>query len=134
MSMASFDLRIKNGDKLMILDNLVIDVSSFAYSHPGGQFLIDYNIGRDIGKFFYGGYALDGNFNSVNAETERHVHTNIARKIVNKLAIATLKPDAIRWNHQNKNTDVTFKIDHTNTHKINGYTRTFQFNSIDGKT
>jgi hypothetical protein len=87
--------------------------------------LIDYNIGRDIGKFFYGGYALDGNFNDPNKETERHCHSNIARKIVNKLAIATLKKDAIRWNHKNKNSDVTFKINHENSHKINAYTRIF---------
>jgi len=36
-------------------------MSSYAFQHPGGAFLLEYNVGRDISKFFYGGYALDGN-------------------------------------------------------------------------
>jgi cytochrome b involved in lipid metabolism len=30
-------------------------------NHPGGKFVIEHNIGRDVSKFFYGGYSLDGN-------------------------------------------------------------------------
>ena len=125
MSETCFEQRVKNGEQLMILDNMVLDVSSFAYSHPGGQFLIDYNIGRDIGKFFYGGYILDGNSDNVKSHNYRNAHSNIARKIVNKLAIASLKKDSVRWNHRNKDTDVTFKIDRENSHKINHFTETF---------
>ena len=106
----------------MILDNMVLEVSSFAYSHPGGQFLIDYNVGRDIGKFFYGGYILDGNGDSLKQHTYRNSHSNIARKIVNKLAIATLKKDNLRWNQKTKDTDITFKIEHENSHKVNHFT------------
>jgi len=57
--MDEFDFRVKAGEKLVILDDMVIDLTYFAYSHPGGTFLIDFNIGKDIGKFFYGGYAFD---------------------------------------------------------------------------
>lgn len=34
-------------------------MSSFAANHPGGTFSITHNIGRDISKFFYGGYSLE---------------------------------------------------------------------------
>ncbi len=40
----------------MILNDLVLDVRSYMNSHPGGTFLLDKNIGRDIAKYFDGGY------------------------------------------------------------------------------
>jgi cytochrome b involved in lipid metabolism len=40
---------------------MVIDIAPYASAHPGGSFLLQYNVGRDISKFFYGGHALDGN-------------------------------------------------------------------------
>lgn len=54
--------------------------------HPGGSYLIKHNIGKDVSKYFYGGYSLDGNVMGVNAVG--HFHSNFARKLVNKLAIA----------------------------------------------
>ena len=63
ISEEEFEKRIKDGEQLVILDNMVVDISSYAYNHPGGAFLLDYNVGRDISKFFYGSYALDGNGN-----------------------------------------------------------------------
>lgn len=45
----------------VILDEIVIDMSEYMDNHPGGKFLLEHNKGRDISKFFYGGYALDGN-------------------------------------------------------------------------
>ena len=45
--------------KLVILDDLVLDVSEFVNAHPGGRFLLERNSGRDISKFFYGGYSLE---------------------------------------------------------------------------
>ena len=56
-----FEKRISEGIQLVILDDMVLDISDFAYHHPGGAFLLEYNIGRDISKFFYGSYSLDGN-------------------------------------------------------------------------
>jgi cytochrome b involved in lipid metabolism len=38
---------------------MVLDVRKFRSEHPGGQFLIDFHIGRDVSKFFYGGYVLE---------------------------------------------------------------------------
>jgi cytochrome b involved in lipid metabolism len=62
---------------LVILDDLVIDVGDYMDNHPGGKFLLAHNIGRDVSKFFYGGYSLDGNL--IN-KTKRHTHSNMARQ------------------------------------------------------
>jgi len=67
MTEEEFETRVKNGEKLVILDNLVLDIGGYAYAHPGGAHLINYNIGRDISKFIYGSYALIGNSNDPKA-------------------------------------------------------------------
>ena len=59
-------------------------------NHPGGKFLIGHNIGTDISKFFYGGYALDQNIGEIG---KRHNHTNAARDQINSMAIARLVPN-----------------------------------------
>ena len=53
-----FEDQLKKGMKLMILDDLVLDVSEFYKVHPGGKFVIEHCVGTDIAKFFYGGYSL----------------------------------------------------------------------------
>lgn len=67
----------------MLLDNLVLDVSKFKEEHPGGRFVFSQNIGRDISKFFYGGYILE-NYTGL----KPHSHSGIARLTVNTLIIA----------------------------------------------
>lgn len=67
----------------MILDDLVLDVTEFAKSHPGGRFLIEKNIGRDISKYFHGGYSYEPLLGAKN-----HAHSNYARTIVNSLIVA----------------------------------------------
>ena len=47
------DDRVKAGAKLVLLDDLVLDVSGFIAAHPGGKFLIEHNVGKDVSKFFY---------------------------------------------------------------------------------
>lgn len=74
---------------MVILDDLVLDISRFKFSHPGGKFAIDYNIGRDVSKFFYGGYLLENN-----SGLKPHTHSNMARCIVNSLVIARLEERA----------------------------------------
>lgn len=71
---------------LVLLDDLVLDVSDYMNSHPGGKFVMEHTIGTDVSKFFYGGYALDGNDRPGMAKS--HAHTNIARSVVNSLVIA----------------------------------------------
>jgi hypothetical protein len=75
--------------KLWILDDIVLDLSEFRFKHPGGSFVMNHTVGKDISKFFYGGYALDSNSPvPSNKSTPVWNHSNIARKIVNQLAVA----------------------------------------------
>ncbi len=64
---------------LVILDDLVLEVSDYMGYHPGGKFLIEHNIGRDISKFFYGGYSQDGNLIANGAASMIYRHSNLAR-------------------------------------------------------
>lgn len=84
-----FSSKIKSGEKLVILDDLVLDVSGFMRNHAGGRFVIEQNVGRDISKFFYGGYILEPQ-----AGNKPHTHSNIARKIVNVLSKYTLHTES----------------------------------------
>jgi cytochrome b involved in lipid metabolism len=59
MTSDEFNQRVESGSKLVILDGYILDVSKFLDSHPGGRFSLEHNLGRDISKFFHGGYALE---------------------------------------------------------------------------
>ena len=76
---------IERGEKLIILDDMVLDVKDFSQEHPGGQFLIDYNIGRDISKYFYGGYVMEHS-----SGIKPTKHSNVAKSIVNGLIIGKI--------------------------------------------
>lgn len=80
-----FERRLHNGEKLVILDDLVLDVSEFYKVHPGGKFVIEHTVGTDIAKFFYGGYSLEDNMLPTPAFGYRH--SNYARMICNDIAI-----------------------------------------------
>jgi hypothetical protein len=62
-----------------------VNVANFKASHPGGRFLIDHNIGRDISKFFYGGYVLE-----TQTKQRPYAHSNKARFIIHSIAIGRL--------------------------------------------
>lgn len=89
ISREDFKKRVAGGEQLVILDDLVLDVSRFKLSHPGGKFVLQYNIGRDVSKFFYGGYVLENG-----TGLKPHAHSNVARCIVNSLAVARLEERA----------------------------------------
>lgn len=108
-----FEERILNGEKLWILDDLVLDLSRYADYHPGGKFLIERTVGRDISKFFYGSYALDGNSGNPKVDNERHAHSNIARKIIPELIVGTLVRSTPAFEAE---------IDHTQSMSINKQT------------
>lgn len=84
-----FEKRVAAGEELMILDDLVLDVSKYLTEHPGGKFVVHHNIGRDISKFFYGGYVLENGTGQ-----KPYTHSNVARNIVNSLAIGRLEQKA----------------------------------------
>jgi cytochrome b involved in lipid metabolism len=70
----------------VILDEMVLDISKFKFEHPGGKFVLNFNSGRDISKFFYGGYVLENN-----QGMKPHTHTNVARNIANSLIVGKLQ-------------------------------------------
>lgn len=66
---------------------MVLDVSEFAEYHPGGRFVLQMLKGRDISKFFYGGYCLENN--DKGSLADGHLHSNYAKAICDTLCIAT---------------------------------------------
>ncbi len=78
MTLVEFNQRIRNREMLIVLDNLVLKVDEFVSAHPGGKFVIQHCVGRDISKFFFGGYSLENSQSS-----KGHNHSNFARMIVN---------------------------------------------------
>lgn len=89
MNVSEFSDRVKRGDKLVLLDDMVLDIGPYMENHPGGKFAMEANIGRDVSKFFYGGYSLE-NINPV----KPHTHSNAARRLIDKYAIANLEKTA----------------------------------------
>ena len=81
-----FKARVQKGEKLVILDEYVLDISEFMYAHPGGAFSLSHNVGRDISKFFHGGYSLEQIY-----KVSEHKHSNEARRICNSLIIGHLQ-------------------------------------------
>ena len=73
----------------VVLDNFVLNLKSYYRVHPGGRFVLEKNYGRDIAKFFYGGYQL------VNPKDPNHQnfhnHGAIATKICESMVLATFK-------------------------------------------
>jgi len=104
------------------LDELVLDLTDFVPSHPGGEFALLQNVGRDISKFFYGGYSLDGNAGRPGSNSSAYAHSNMARKIANKYAIAVL---ASRTKPVGR-----FTIDHSKTLSLNKSTSSFVFKKL----
>ena len=102
---------VKEGRKLIMLDDLILDVGWYADYHPGGAFVINHNIGREVDKYFYGGYALEEGMLGWN-------HSNVSRKIVNSLAIGIIEQHAEIF---------LTKLDHEKTIIINNDTRTLTF-------
>jgi cytochrome b involved in lipid metabolism len=132
MKQEAFHDMVAKGQKLVILDNMVLDVASFVYKHPGGAYLLEYNLGGDISKFFYGSYALDGNSNDPKAKTQKHAHSNIARKTANRLAIGILSSRPY-FSGDFHSAETRFTIDKTKTWDVNGFTKSFVFDSITNK-
>ena len=56
---------------------MILDFENYADYHPGGTFLLTQTLGRDISKFFYGGFSMQ------KSKTGGYSHSNLARKIVN---------------------------------------------------
>ena len=52
--------------------------------HPGGRFVIEKNIGREVGKFFYGAYTVES------TSMHAYSHSKYALKVLRSMVIAKL--------------------------------------------
>lgn len=68
---------------------MVIDISFFMNDHPGGKFSLKHNVGRDVSKYFYGGYSMENQ-----DKVPHNIHSNDARKIVTKLCVGFISEQA----------------------------------------
>lgn len=69
-----------------MFDNLVLDLNGYELMHPGGKFNLMHNLGKDVSKFFFGGYSL---VNSANIKP--HTHSQPALDIVKGLVVGVLQ-------------------------------------------
>jgi hypothetical protein len=90
MTLDEFNEKIKSGRKLAIMDNYVLDMTSFMNFHPGGKFVLEYNIGRDIGKYISGAYVMENTTYKPLRFLHPHSHTKYAFSIIRDMIIATL--------------------------------------------
>lgn len=87
MTLADVKRALQAGRKWVIYQGLVIDVSTFQASHPGGAYVLESNLGEDISSWFA------GRGDETDASTA-HVHSERARRILLKLAVGTIRVDA----------------------------------------
>jgi Cytochrome b5-like Heme/Steroid binding domain len=85
MTREEFRKNCEEGQELVILDDLVLNVGNFSRYHPGGYFAIHQNRSRDVSKFFYGGYQMNG---SSLAATRPYTHSNYSILTANKMVVA----------------------------------------------
>ena len=77
---------MKNGDSLIICDNLVLRTAGYDKIHPGGKFTITKNFGRDMAKFYYGNYSL-----TIGNKSRPHTHSGQANLIVKNMIVGVIQ-------------------------------------------
>ena len=80
MSPNEFRLMVLRGKKWALYNEYVVNVEPVLNVHPGGRFLIEKHIGREIGKYLYGSYAVEGN-------CKPHVHSKFAFQMVERYIV-----------------------------------------------
>lgn len=80
------DLQVKAGKELVIFDNLVLNLNGYTRLHPGGKFNLTHNFGRDVSKFFFGGYNLV----QVRGKRPYH-HSQSALEIVKTMVVGVIE-------------------------------------------
>ena len=110
---------VEVGDPLVICDNLVLRTNGYEKIHPGGKFVIQKNLGRDIAKFYYGNYALTSG-----ALTKIYTHSARANRILHSMIVGVIEDQHDAIFHQTK-----IYSKHTLTDSIG----TFTFKTLDGR-
>lgn len=70
----------------IILREAVYDVSDF--NHPGGQYILERITGREIGRYFYGGYPI------TDLQIKMHIHSQYAINYIETRYIGDFKNEA----------------------------------------
>lgn len=86
MKVSEFNEWIKAGKPLVLIDNMVLDIGSFASVHPGGRLALQRTIGWDISKYFYGSYPLVSEKETLPA----HLHSFTALQTAKRMIVAKL--------------------------------------------
>lgn len=86
MTIDEFQEWVKGGKQLVTIDNLVLDIGKYAQIHPGGKFALTQTIGRDISKYFYGGFYIL----STKGSQLPHTHSLKALLLAKEMVIAKL--------------------------------------------
>ena len=84
MSPDEFLMQVRGGKQWAMYNQYVVDVTSLLSSHPGGRFVIEKNIGREIGKYLYGAYTVESSSMSPHAHT-RYAFDAMKRLIIGKI-------------------------------------------------
>ena len=84
ISQLQYNNMIRSGRKLVLFNNFIVDVESFMDEHPGTRFVISQNIGREIGKYFYGAYSME-------EDVSPHIHSSYAAELIKRLTIGKLE-------------------------------------------
>ena len=71
----------KKNKKWIFFNDLILDVSSFATSHPGGSYLIDGILGEDSAKYIYG-------ISNYSSEIPANIHSNYALKLTKQFSFS----------------------------------------------
>ena len=87
MTVQQMDIAVEKGEKLVLLDNLVLNTGGYERQHPGGKFTIIKNFGRDISKFYYGGFALVQKQGAYGVYT----HSEASRQIVKQMIVGYIE-------------------------------------------
>jgi cytochrome b involved in lipid metabolism len=74
---------VEDGKTLHVFDNLVLELGDYREFHPGGTFFIEKNYGRDISKFYYGGYSMV-------STAKPYTHSAWSQGTINKMVVGVL--------------------------------------------
>jgi len=74
---------IKQGEKLLVLEDKVINVGLFASEHPGGEAIMNDYIGCEISRYFYGAHQ--------NPQAKEHTHKEPAYNRVKEYQVARIE-------------------------------------------
>ena len=88
--MSDFEDRVNNGESLVLIDGMVLDVREFLQYHPGGQFVIGTRLGNDLTKMFKGGPYFGQS--EAGSNSAGHVHSEQAWLTAQQLVVGYMSP------------------------------------------